>query len=329
METRELKQNSKMRELGNDGTKMKKISFLIVLSFIVVMGFQKVFSWNVERQSVRRNLAESESSLLLSEPDGILSETDAKKIIRDTEFFIAKIHTVQRNDWLEKIAQEYGTSPISVRSTNNLEDPQLRPNQRVIVQNKRGVTHVAREMEPLDSVVQTYEKLGATKEKILEVNSLDEVALFKDGKFFLQGGAKLWIPDAKRSFPIFSRPVVWRRISSRFGFRKHPILKVKKFHDGFDMVAPFGASVYAAEKGVVVYAGWLNNYGNVIDVRLSKITTRYGHLSKIHVKVGEKVKRKQLIGQVGSSGLSTGPHLHFEVRRNSDGRAINPRRYLY
>lgn len=116
-------------------------------------------------------------------------------------------------------------------------------------------------------------------------------------------------------------------ITSGFGYRNHPILRRRKMHNGLDFGSGYGSTVRAAADGTVIIAGYGNGYGNRIIIdHGSGISTLYGHLSRIRVSSGTKVKRGQAIGNVGSTGLSTGPHLHFEVRRN--GNPVNPRAYL-
>lgn len=116
-------------------------------------------------------------------------------------------------------------------------------------------------------------------------------------------------------------------ISSPFGNRYHPILKQYKLHTGTDFAASHGARVVAAESGTVILAGWNGGFGNcVIIAHGNNIVTLYAHLSKIHVSQGQQVERGQLIGLVGSTGLSTGPHLHFEVRVNNQPK--NPMDYI-
>lgn len=113
------------------------------------------------------------------------------------------------------------------------------------------------------------------------------------------------------------RPVSTTRISSTFGARHDPFTKASAFHAGLDFPAKTGTRVGAAGPGEVIFAGRKSGYGNAIDIRHANgLVTRYGHLSKIETKVGRWVKAGQLIGRVGSTGRSTGPHLHFEVRRN-------------
>ena len=114
------------------------------------------------------------------------------------------------------------------------------------------------------------------------------------------------------------------RISSGFGFRAHPILGFLRMHKGLDIAAPHGAPIHAAEDGTVRFAGRNAGYGNFIKLaHPGSLESGYGHLSRIAVSPGERVRRGAVIGYVGSTGMSTGPHLHWEVWRA--GRPVNPR----
>lgn len=119
------------------------------------------------------------------------------------------------------------------------------------------------------------------------------------------------------------------RISAFYGYRIHPIYKTKIFHEGIDFAAPIGTEVYASGDGVVVRNTRSNyGYGNIIKIDHGYgYETVYAHLSKSYIKKGQKVKRGQLIGAVGSTGLSTGPHLHYEVRKNQ--KRVNPIYYFF
>lgn len=120
-----------------------------------------------------------------------------------------------------------------------------------------------------------------------------------------------------------------RRISAFYGYRIHPIYKTKIFHEGVDFAAPTGTKVYAAGDGVVLNAARSNyGYGNVITIDHGfGYVTAYAHLSAFNVKKGQKVKRGHIIGYVGNTGLSTGPHLHYEVRKNNN--RVNPIYYFF
>lgn len=118
------------------------------------------------------------------------------------------------------------------------------------------------------------------------------------------------------------------RLSSRYGYRYHPILRRRKLHTGEDMAAPQGTPFRAARNGRVLYSGWKKAYGNTVIIDHGDGTTSlYGHASKLGVRAGQPVKAGEYIGNVGSTGWSTGPHLHFEVRKK--GRPVNPRQYLH
>jgi murein DD-endopeptidase MepM/ murein hydrolase activator NlpD len=115
--------------------------------------------------------------------------------------------------------------------------------------------------------------------------------------------------------------------SSPFGWRVHPILGYRRFHAGLDFAASYGSIIRAADSGTVIFAGWYGGYGKAVIIDHGRgITTLYGHASELYVSEGQEVKRGQAIAAVGSTGLSTGPHLHFEVRRH--GTPTNPADYL-
>ena len=133
-------------------------------------------------------------------------------------------------------------------------------------------------------------------------------------------------PGAADEDGLFVRPAPGR-FSSGFGPRVDPLGAGQGFHPGLDIAAAQGTPVVAAAGGKVVHAGPAGTYGNMIAVRLPDGTeTRYAHLSAVGVKVGQQVTAGAPLGAVGSTGRSTGPHLHFEVRR--DGHAVDPRPYL-
>jgi murein DD-endopeptidase MepM/ murein hydrolase activator NlpD len=113
------------------------------------------------------------------------------------------------------------------------------------------------------------------------------------------------------------------RITSGFGLRVHPILRFARMHRGIDFGAGYGAPIVAAADGQITRAGWAGGYGRQVRIAHSGgISTSYSHMSRLVVEPGSSVRQGQLIGYVGSSGLSTGPHLHYEVYRN--GAAVNP-----
>lgn len=123
------------------------------------------------------------------------------------------------------------------------------------------------------------------------------------------------------------RPVSKGWISSPYGKRKDPFTGKKAFHRGVDIAGKKGSDVFAVAAGVVTEAGKKSGYGYLVEIRhVDGYVTRYGHNDKIIVKTGDLVSKGQVIGSMGSSGRSTGPHVHFEIARN--GKSINPSKYL-
>ena len=122
---------------------------------------------------------------------------------------------------------------------------------------------------------------------------------------------------------LMRTPIDGARLSSGFGRRKHPILGYTKMHKGIDFAAPRGTPIYAAGKGVIQYAGRKGAYGNFVLIRHNTTySTAYAHMKSIKTAKGRRVQQGQIIGYVGSTGRSTGPHLHYEIRRS--GRQVNP-----
>ncbi|MBF0273988.1 MAG: M23 family metallopeptidase [Nitrospinae bacterium] len=134
----------------------------------------------------------------------------------------------------------------------------------------------------------------------------------------------------KQNSILASTPSIWPVkgwITSGFGYRSSPFNGIRKMHEGIDIVAKRGTPVIAPAAGVVVKAGRVNGYGLLVEIKHGYgLLTKYGHNSKLLVKEGQKVKRGQIISKVGSSGRSTGPHLHYEVVLN--GVPINPLNYI-
>lgn len=123
---------------------------------------------------------------------------------------------------------------------------------------------------------------------------------------------------------LMKTPINGARISSGFGMRRHPVLGYSKMHKGADFAAPTGTPIYASGDGVITKAGRFGAYGNYVRIRhRSDLDTAYAHMSKIKVKNGQRVKQGDVIGYVGTTGRSTGPHLHYEVLVSN--KQVNPR----
>lgn len=151
-------------------------------------------------------------------------------------------------------------------------------------------------------------------------------SLFQSWKNMDQVGQAVPAAEGSMSVPSL-KPVADLMFSSFYGVRSDPFRGTAAMHAGVDIPGPVGTPVRATADGIVGRAGWVGGYGNLVELEHGgKLETRYGHLSKILVAAGTRVKRGDVIALMGSTGRSTGSHLHYEVRM--DGRAVNPIPYL-
>lgn len=221
---------------------------------------------------------------------------------------------------LYTLAKKFNTNIDSIRSTNYIEAiGLLYRGKTLILYNKKGMLYKI----PTDNVdVATLaKKFNKNIEQICLANDIPPTYKFSKGEF-------VFLPDTYIRFKDFMLPLFNTKITSKFGLRKHPIFGILKYHEGIDLKQKYGAQVRAAADGKVIFAGWAEGYGKLVILKHQKgYTTYYGHLSKIRVKVGQTVYKGQLIGNVGMTGWTTGPHLHFEVRKN--GVPIDPKKVLF
>jgi len=170
--------------------------------------------------------------------------------------------------------------------------------------------------QALKEVYQDLKELEKLEDKLLEESAaLTKEILQKQSSGKYEGGEMAWPAPG------------YTKITSPYGYRVHPILKTKRMHTGVDIGVPSGSNVVAVADGKVILAEYYGGYGNTVIIdHGGKISTLYAHNSKLLVKEGDKVTRGQVIAKSGSTGLSTGPHLHFEVRVN--GNHTDPMPYI-
>lgn len=213
-------------------------------------------------------------------------------------------------------------------------------NQRLRAENERQRQELEKLNNRVEKVEDTSRKL-AEKSGVVEANGTvpgsGGPALPLDEMGLATLTAKMTrIEEDLKSYEAILRergytPTVWPvdgKLEGGFGGRRNPFGGPGyEFHSGQDIEAPWGASVVAGASGRVSFVGWQNGYGQLVVVdHGGGLTTRYGHLSHIDVELNQTVSRAQLLGKVGSTGRSTGPHLHYEVRIND--QAVNPLPYL-
>ena len=175
-------------------------------------------------------------------------------------------------------------------------------------------------MEYGDLVIEISKKIELIEKKLAsQSKSFDQV-------FDLTKEKQKMIKSIPSIQPVSNRDLT--RIASGFGLRMHPIYKILKMHKGMDFTAPIGTEIYATGDGVVERVGWVGGYGKTIMINHGfGYKTRYAHCCKYKCRKGQKVKRGDLIGFVGNTGQSTGPHLHYEVFKNK--KQINPVNFFF
>lgn len=233
-------------------------------------------------------------------------------------------YQIEKGDTISEIAQRFGLNQDTLLSFNEIKNSRLlQIGQFIKIPNQDGILHTVKKGDSLSSLAKTYSVAEETL-KIVNGRSSDE----------LQAGERLFIPGARLSSvtiqeingDLFSWPVRGY-ISSYYGWRTSPFTGSRQFHSGLDISAPEGTPVRAPMAGRVQATGYDANSGNYIVIaHHGGYKTLYAHLSVIRVKVGEYVKLGDRIGDVGSTGLSTGSHLHFTVYKN--GVTVNPRSLL-
>ena len=203
--------------------------------------------------------------------------------------------------------------------------------ENILVRQEENAKTLEQRKASLDATLEAKQKLLDSAKKdaekykaIYEAAEAEEEAMIRANKKNLSYEANpVKYTGGKFEWPV---PGV-KRITSEYGYRIHPVYKTKKFHTGIDIGAGYGLNIVSSADGIVTLATTNGGYGKCIIINHgSGITTLYGHCSTLLVSQGEKVTRGQVIAKVGSTGVSTGPHLHYEVRVN--GSTVNPLQYV-
>lgn len=244
-----------------------------------------------------------------------------KSILTPEEPIKLKEYIVKEGDTLIGISKKLGTSISTLVSLNNLFSQNLRPGSKIIFTERDIIKHYSPRKFSVFDVSKKY------KVHPYDIFVANGYQFFFNRECFIPGIQMSWREISERLGIGFLKPV-FGRISSRFGYRIHPVLGIPKFHSGLDISAPYGSPVKSSMSGIVEKTGYdEDGYGYFIVIKHGNSTkTLYGHLSQILVREGQRVRRGQIIGKVGDTGMTTGPHLHFEVIKN--GKKVNPRKYL-
>jgi murein DD-endopeptidase MepM/ murein hydrolase activator NlpD len=271
---------------------------------------------------------ESPSAPAITDASMLLNEGGAAEAESDSPEVTYTVYRIKKGDYIGVIAEDYGVSQdtlISVNGINNTRAIQI--GSYVKIPSMSGIRYTVRQDgETIESIAKKYE---VVPQVCSDVNHVSFTEPLKAGAtVFVPGGKLDAITLAEINGDLFRKPLrAAFRYTDYYGWRRSPFTGARSYHTGIDMAAPRGTPIYAAMVGVVVAAGWNSTYGNyVIISHHSGYRTLYGHMDSISVSAGRSVSTSTKIGTVGNTGLSTGPHLHFTVYKNS--ATVNPIRLM-
>jgi len=263
--------------------------------------------------------------------DGVVGDSTYKALKERTTDIKYK---VKKGDTLYDLAKKYDTTVSDIKEKNNLNSNLIKPEDTIIIpktgkgggRNVNLSNKIIHEVEPGDTLSGLSKKYGVDIETIKLANNLRNSTI--------RIGDNLIIPymekNTARSFQLTKGAFIWPvmgRISSSYGSRIHPINNERSFHSGLDIAVPLNKEIRAAASGRVIQSGWISGYGKAVTIdHGNNIKTRYAHNSRLIVKKGSTVRVGDVIALSGSTGLSTGSHLHFEIRKGNN--TVNPIKYL-
>lgn len=255
----------------------------------------------------------------------------------DTPPVQIRLYRARNGDNLWDMAKRHGLNWYTILSVNNLRNASdISLGQWLKIPDRNGIIHVVSKDEFLEDIALKYD---IDIKKLIGANSISSFQQIKPGlelfipeaDITLKQGLELMASRgiiAKDSSEPFIFPIAGKRkISSRFGFRLHPIHKIHAFHRGIDIPCRYNSTVRAVRSGRVTFVGEMGGYGNLVVIQHQDgYISRYGHNSALLVRKGQYVRQGESIAKAGSTGLATGPHLHFEIWRRE--RPENPLRLI-
>jgi murein DD-endopeptidase MepM/ murein hydrolase activator NlpD len=265
-------------------------------------------------------------SALSQEADGVSIGMEGAGVPEPESFSRPKVlftsaYTVRDGDMIGPLAEKFGLNEDTLISLNKIRNTRTIPIGLTLkIPNQDGILYTVKQGDTLAGIAETW-KADATA--IRTANELFSGSIREGTELFIPGARMDWVTRQEINGDLFLWPVSGY-ITSAYGYRKSPFTGARQFHSGLDIGSPMGAPVRAAMSGRVSYVGWDDAFGNYVVIsHHSGYRTLYGHMSVIRTKFGAYVGTGERIGDVGSTGLSTGPHLHFTVYKN--GVTVNPR----
>ncbi|MDD5789665.1 MAG: M23 family metallopeptidase [Spirochaetia bacterium] len=298
-----------------------------IQSFTGPLQMAETFSSEIENlNTAMAKFAMASSGASFDENGNVLS--DDGKVLTPSSVGVAKAvsfqsYRVKSGDTISSIALNFGLTNISTLiSVNGIDNVRtLMAGQKIRIPNQDGIVYTIQKGDSLNSI---SIKHRVSVEEIVDANELADEKLSAGGELFIPG-ARMDSASLKKAMgELFICPISQSyRISSYFGRRQDPFSGVLSEHTGVDLACPTGTPINATMSGKIVKTGWTNIFGNYVIINHGNgYQTLYAHMSKILCRTGQSVSQGTRIGLVGSTGYSTGPHLHFTVYKN--GRLVDP-----
>jgi len=253
-----------------------------------------------------------------------ISGTSEPEEFSKVDLLLYTSYRVQGNDTINSIARKFALNQDTIISVNGITNARtLRLGQVLRIPNQDGLIY---DVKPGDTLAKISAKYGIDPQAIKTANEL-----FSD---YVKANTSIFIPGAKLDIielqEITGDLFIWPLrgvITSPYGYRANPFGGARQFHNGIDIAVPLGTPIRAAMTGRVTTAGYDRSYGNYVVIsHHSGYRTLYAHLNVIRTRPGAYVVTGEVIGDAGSTGMSTGPHLHFTVYKN--GVTVNPRNFM-
>jgi murein DD-endopeptidase MepM/ murein hydrolase activator NlpD len=268
-------------------------------------------------------ISEEEPAVLMT-PVSLESTLEPGSISKSHALFCDS-YMVKRGDNISTLAINFGLNQDTIISVNRITNSRLLQAEKMIkIPNQDGVFHSVKSGENLTAIAQKY---NADSEAIKIVNELFSDKVVTGTELFIPGARLDWARLQEINGDLFVWPVSGN-VTSSYGWRRNPFNRsLRHFHNGIDIKGSTGTPIRAAMSGRVSAVGYDNIFGNYVVINHhSGYRTLYGHMSVIRTKTGAYVAQGERIGDIGSTGQSTGPHLHFTVYKN--GATTNPRALL-
>lgn len=313
---------------------------------------QSVDAYQVQVDNLKGNLTQLQGNIEKAEEDLGKAEEECKK---QEDLLTTRLVTMYQagetsyldflltsKNLIEFISNYYLLVRMTEWDNKILEDLEgqrnlIQEQKNQLDKNKADLKELKAKAEQNETLLKNTQALQQIKKETLNEEELkiqQEIDAYRQEQYLMEEQIQLAIQNSQINIRFMGNNMIWpvgkanTYITSYYGIREHPILGIVKKHSGLDIGnTPYGTPALAAADGVVSFAGVMSGYGNCVMINHGDgVTTLYGHGQKILTELGATVKQGDVIMEIGSTGRSTGPHLHFEVRIN--GSAVNPLTYL-